>query len=411
MSQLAINNGTPVRTQPFPSWPVWDEREIENVTAVIKSGKWGRLQGDKVTEFEKKYAEYHNAEYALCTTSGTMAIRLALQAAGIGEGDEVILPPYTFIASAVSVIELGAVPVFVDIEPETYNINPEKIEEAVTPRTTAVMPVHFAGRPVDMDKINEIARKHNLKVIADAAQAWGSEWKGRKVGALGDAGAFSFQSSKNINAGEGGIILTNKDDVFRMLKSFSNCGRKEGGIWYMHYYPGGNFRMTELQGALLLSQFGRYEEQKKTREANAAILDKGLSQIPGITPVFRTGDITSHSYHLYILRYRKEFFAGKPKADFVKALQTEGIPCSNGYSIPLYKQPLFENNMFSLSGKEKDLGKDYGTYNLPESEKACYDEAVWFTQNILLGTKEDMGQIIEAVTKIQKYAEEIPGES
>jgi len=300
--KLAINGGTPVRTEPFPKWPVWDNREIDYLTEVIKSGKWGVKHGNKVREFEEKFAEYHNARYGICCNSCTRALEVAMYCCGIEETDEVIAPAYTFIATVSSILTMGGIPVFCDIDLNTFNIKIDQIESLITRKTKAIVPVHFAGRPVDMDKILKIAKKHNLYVIEDAAQAWGSEWKGKKVGALGDIGAVSFQASKNINSAEGGILLTNDDKLEKIAKSYINCGRMEDGIWYMHYLPGGNSRMTEFQGAVLLAQFERYEEMKKKRLQNMNYLDENLTQIDGITVMKDDPNITDRAVHIYIFR-------------------------------------------------------------------------------------------------------------
>ena len=275
MSKLAINGGTPVRTEPFPKWPVWDQNEIDGLANVIKSGKWGSLHGNLVSEFEGKYAKMHDAKYGICVGSGTVGLRIALMAAGIGgEGEEVIVPAYTFIATASAVIEANATPVFVDIDSDTYNIDPEKIEAAITPKTRAIMPVHFGGRPADMDRILEIAQKHNLVVIEDAAQAWGSSWKGTGVGAIGLAGAFSFQSSKNITCAEGGIILSNDDEFAKFARSHANCGRSEDGQWYEHCYWGSNVRLTEFQGAVLMAQLGTLSRAHRIAAEKCSLSDQ-----------------------------------------------------------------------------------------------------------------------------------------
>ncbi|MBN2412156.1 DegT/DnrJ/EryC1/StrS family aminotransferase [candidate division KSB1 bacterium] len=407
MSTLAINGGTPVRTKPFPVWPVWGDEEIEYLTQVIKSGSWGCLKGKVTSEFEQKFAEYQNAKYGICVNSGTTALKVALTAADVDSGTEVIVPAYTFIATATAVVEMGGIPVFVDIDPETYNIDVKKAEDVITKNTAAIMPVHFAGRPADMDAINPLAKKYNLKVIEDAAQAWGSEWKGKRVGAIGDAGCFSFQSSKNINAGEGGIILTNDDLVAKMARSHINCGRSEEGLWYEHFYFGGNYRITELQTAVLLAQFERYDELKEIRQKNCQYLTEKLKSIEGIVPLKDDPDVTSHSCHLYIFKYKNEHFAGKSKTSFIDAMRKEGIFTSPGYSIPLYKQPVFINKAFGPRGRSVNIPVDYTNNYCPETEKACYEEAIWFTQNMLLGTEEDMDDIVKAIGKIKENAEEL----
>lgn len=407
MSKLAINGGTPVRKQPFPVWPIWGDEEINNLADVVKSGKWGSLSGERTAEFEKLFAKYQDAKHGILTNSGTTALRLALTAADIGPGDQVLVPAYTFIASASSIVEAGGIPIFVDIDPDTYNIDVEKAELAINDRTRGIMPVHFAGRPADLDAVRSLAKKHNLVVIEDAAQAWGSEWQGKRVGALGDAGCFSFQSSKNINAGEGGIIVTNDDLIAKMARSHNNCGRSEDGLWYEHFYFGGNTRITEFQSAVLLAQLGRYDEQKKIRQDNLIYLNEQLAKIDGIATMRNDERITSQSSHLFIFRYLKEAFSGKSKDSFIAAMRAEGIPTSPGYSIPLYKQPVFANKAFGPRGRKIDLPVDYEKMVCPETEKACYEQAIWFTQNVLLGTREDMDDIVEAILKIKENAPEM----
>lgn len=405
MPQLAIHGGTPVRTAPFPVWPVWGDDEIDNLTHVIKSGKWGCLHGSLSGEFERKYADFHQAKHGILVNSGTTALRIALTAADIDVGHEVLVPAYTFIASASAVIEAGAIPLFVDIDPSTYNIDVNAAERHITNKTRGIMPVHFAGRPADMDAVSALAQKHNLIVIEDAAQAWGSSWRGQPVGALGAAGCFSFQSSKNINAGEGGIILTNDDLVAKMARAHSNCGRSEDGQWYEHFYFGGNSRITELQSAVLLAQFARYPELLKIRQDNLESLNQELAQIDGIEVMKTDERITRQSAHLYIFRYKKAAFSNKSKMQFIAALRKEGVPASSGYSLPLYKQPVFLKKSFGPRGRSVDLPVDYASVVCPETEKACFEEAVWFTQNVLLGTAEDMADIVSAIHKIKANAD------
>ena len=407
MGALAIRGGEPVRTAPFPKWPIWGEEEIDNLIAVVRSGKWGSLAGARTAEFESRFARYQGAKYGQCVNSGTTALRVALSAAGIEAGDHVLVPAYTFIASASAVIEMGGIPIFVDIDPQTYNIDARSTEAAITDRTRAIMPVHFAGRPADMDAVAELAKKFDLRVVEDAAQAWGAEWRGRRVGAIGDAGCFSFQSSKNINAGEGGIILTNDEAVAKMMRSHTNCGRSEDGEWYEHFYFGGNARMTEFQSAVLLAQLGRYDEQKRVRQDNLAYLDRGLSAIKGIGTLADDPAITGHACHLYIFRYFREHFAGAPKTAFIEALRQEGIPASPGYALPLYRQPVFLNRAFGPHGKNVHLPVDYSSFHCPETEKACETEAIWLTQNVLLGERRDMDDIIGALEKIANHADEL----
>ena len=398
---LAIDGGTPVRSRPWPRWPIFDETEEQAILEVVRSGKWWSVGGTKVREFEEAFARFQDAQFAVCVTNGTAALEVALRAAHIGCGDEVIVPPYTFIATATAVLAVGATPVFVDVEEESLNIDPTKIEEAITPRTRAIIPVHIAGCPADMDGVLEVARKHNLLVIEDAAQAHAAEWKGTKVGAIGDMGCFSFQASKNLNAGEGGAVLTNNPHWADQVWSVHNVGRVRGGRWYEHHVLGSNFRMTEFQAAILLAQLKRLPEQTERRTQNAHRLTEMLSQIPGIRPPRPDPRVTRHAYHLYIFRYDKNHFGGRPREDFLKALNAEGIPCSAGY-VPLYKERVFLNRPISKDLCQLSTLKDYSKVQCPVCERACYEEAVWLYQNMLLGDERDIEDIATAVAKVQR---------
>jgi dTDP-4-amino-4,6-dideoxygalactose transaminase len=398
---LAIDGGTPVRSRPWPRWPIFDETEEQAILEVVRSGKWWSVEGTKVREFEEAFARFQDAQFAVCVTNGTAALEVALRAAHIGCGDEVIVPPYTFIATATAVLAVGATPVFVDVEEESLNIDPTKIEEAITPRTRAIIPVHIAGCPADMDGVLEVARKHNLLVIEDAAQAHAAEWKGTKVGAIGDMGCFSFQASKNLNAGEGGAVLTNNPHWADQVWSVHNVGRVRGGRWYEHHVLGSNFRMTEFQAAILLAQLKRLPEQTERRTQNAHRLTEMLSQIPGIRPPRPDPRVTRHAYHLYIFRYDKNHFGGRPREDFLKALNAEGIPCSAGY-VPLYKERVFLNRPISKDLCQLSTLKDYSKVQCPVCERACYEEAVWLYQNMLLGDERDIEDIATAVAKVQR---------
>ena len=398
---LAIEGGTPVRTKGWMPWPIFDEAEEQAVVEVVRSGKWWSVEGGKVREFEEAFARFQDAQFAVCVTNGTAALEVALRAAHIGCGDEVIVPPYTFIATATAVLSVGATPVFVDVEDESLNIDPTKIEEAITPRTRAIIPVHIGGCPADMDGVLEVAHKHNLLVIEDAAQAHAAEWKGAKVGAIGDMGCFSFQASKNLNSGEGGAVLTNNPHWADQVWSVHNVGRVRGGRWYEHHVLGANFRMTEFQAAILLCQLRRLPEQTEQRTCNAQKLSEMLSKIPGIRPPRPDPRVTRHAYHLYVFRYNKEAFGGRPREEFLKALSAEGIPCSPGY-VPLYRERVFLNRPISNDLCQLSRMKDYSSLHCPVCERACAEEAVWLYQNMLLGTEEDMADIATAIAKVQK---------
>lgn len=387
---LALNGGTPVRTRPFPRWPIFDEREERALLAVLHSGAWGSLTGDRVATFEQNFAAFQEARFGVCVPNGTLALELALRGLGIGLGDEVITTPYTFVATASAALYVGARPVFVDIEPDSLTLDPQRIADTITPRTKAIIPVHIAGRPADMDAILAIAHDHGLRVLEDACQAWGAAWQGRRVGALGDLGAFSFQASKNITAGEGGIVVTNDPALAELCWSLHNVGRVRGGGWYQHEVLGANLRMSEWEGAILGVQLERLPEHMPIREANARYLAAALAAIPGITPLPDDPRVTHHARHLFIFRYQAAAFGGHSRDEFAAALRAEGIaPCSLGY-VPLYRQPAIQRAL--------------GTTALPDCPvtEAAAHEIVWLPQNLLLGAQSDMDDIVEAAAKIQR---------
>ncbi|MEM3590805.1 MAG: DegT/DnrJ/EryC1/StrS family aminotransferase [Candidatus Bathyarchaeia archaeon] len=407
MAKLAIAGGKPIRDKPFPKWPVFDDREAKALLDVLNSGLWG-IGGSKKKEFEEKFARYQHAKYGVAVTSGTTALEISLRSLGIGCGDEVIVPSYTFMATAIAVFYVNAIPIFADIDPETYTIDPKSIESLISDKTKAILPVHIGGRPADMDALLSIAEKNGLHIIEDACQAWGAEWKGRRVGAIGDIGAFSFQSSKNITSGEGGIIVTNNEELYVKAWSLHNCGRMPEKAWYEHYLPGANYRMTEFQAAVLLVQMERFDEQTERRMENAQYLDSKLSKIDGVKPLKNDERVTRHAYHLYIFRVDPEAFGGLSKAAIARALQAEGIPASVGYSKPLYKEPYieyFRRCPFSCPHYGKQI--DYSSVKAPAAEKACYYEGLWFPQYVLLGSREDMDDIVTAFEKLKDNLEEL----
>lgn len=397
---LAINGGTKTIDKVFP-WPIFDEKVVNAVADVVRSGKWGNPDcGDLVEAFEDEFATFCGAKYALTCVNGSVALRLALIACGVRPGDEVIIPPYTFIATSTIVLEANCVPVFVDIDPDTYNLNPAKIEAAITNRTKAIIPVHFGGQACDMDKIMAIAKKHNLKVIEDACHGHGAEYKGKKLGSIGDAGCFSFQSSKNLTSGEGGMVITNDEKLFDMMNSLRNVGRVKGGQWYEHHNLGCNYRITQLQVVLLSTQLKSLKEQTKLRHENGTYLNSLLDKIEGIKPLSRGRGETLHSYHIYIFKYDNSKFNNLSKSEFAQMLAAEGVPCFMGYPQPLYKQPLFQKKNFMCYAIPESVS--YKDTCCKVAEKACYEEAIWIMQNAMLGTKEDMKMFANAILKIQK---------
>jgi dTDP-4-amino-4,6-dideoxygalactose transaminase len=391
-SKLAIDGGTPVRQTPFHTWPVFGEAEERNLLEVLHSGKWGVLTGTKVTEFEQKFAAFQAARFGVGVPNGTLALELALRALGIGPGDEVITTPYTFIATASAILLTGATPVFADIDPNSYTLDPAQVEAALSERTRAILPVHLGGRPADMDALLPLAQQHHLKLVEDACQAWGSEWRGRRVGALGDLGAFSFQASKNITAGEGGMLVTNDPELAEKCWSIHNVGRIRGGAWYQHEVLGINLRLPEWEGAVLLAQLERLPQQSQIREANTRYLQQALrAEIRGLTALDDDPRVTAHSRHLFILRYTAQAFGGRSRAEFIHAMLAEGItPVGNGY-IPLHQTPAIQRAMPAADLKRCPL---------PWAEQAGRD-SVWISQTPFLGSQADMDSIVEAVRKIQ----------
>ena len=409
MGHLAINGGERVRSTGLGvRWPICDEREVAAVTEVIRSGMWNCSRGGKVNEFEQTFAEFCGARHALCLTNGTAALEVALRAAGVEPGDEVIVPPYTFIATASAVVMIGGIPVFVDIEPGTLNIDPAKIGPAITERTKAIVPVHIGGRPADMDRVLDVARRHGVKVVEDACQAHGAEWKGQRVGTLGDLAAFSFQASKNINAGEGGAIVTNDEELFLKCYSLVNVGRVPAGEWYQHEFLGSNYRMTEFQGALLSVQRSRWEEQAGQRERNAALLESLLAEIDGVSALDPDARITRNAWHLFSFRYYGDCFGGASKTAFVKAVGAEGIGVSGGYT-PLHTTGLFRRFAEQLQATGFCGGRaiDYAALDLPATQNACDNEACWLAQSALLGPEQDMHDIATAIRKVRDHCGEL----
>ena len=399
--RLAIDGGEPVRKQPFPTWPVFGEPERAALIRALDSGNWGKLAGREVVQFEQQFAAYQGAKHGIGVVNGTVALRLALLAGGIEAGDEVIVPPYTFLATASAVVEANAVPVFADVQLDTFNMDPKAVEAAITPRTRAIIVVHFGGLPVDMDAYCDIARRHKLLLIEDAAHAHGTEYRGRRVGAIGDIGTFSFQSSKNLSSGEGGLLVTNNDELAERCRTIHNCGRISGGLWYEHHTIGGNYRLGEFQGAVLNAQFQRLDEQTKTRDRNGRELAERLASLPGVVPQHRGEDCTRHSYHVFALRLQPDVLKVS-RERLLAALTAEGIPISTGYGLPLCRQPLFMNRAFGpyTGYRASQPSLDYGKVSCPNCERICSTEAAWLEHRLLLGTSQDMDDIVRAFEKV-----------
>jgi dTDP-4-amino-4,6-dideoxygalactose transaminase len=401
-SSLAVLGGKKVRTRPFPSWPIFGAAEEHRLLGALRSGRWGKLHGNEVAEFERRFAAMHGCKHGIAVVNGTVSLRVALLAGGIGAEDEVIVPPYTFLATATAVLEANAVPVFADVNLETFNLDPKSIKAAITTRTRAIIPVHMAGQAADMDAIMAIAHQHDLLVIEDAAHAHGASYKNRPAGSIGKAGSFSFQSSKNLTCGEGGAVITSDDDFAEACRSIHNCGRMAGGLWYEHHVISGNYRLGEFQGAVLNAQLDRLEKQAARRDRNGRYLAARLGQIPGIHPQKRGLDCTRHSYHVFLFRVDAAAF-GVPRATVLRALEAEGIPVCGSYALPLYRQPLFLNKAFGPYLPQSSATLDYAKVNCPNCETICYEQGAWLEQNLFLGAKTDMDDIVRAFEKIHEH--------
>ena len=395
-SMLAARGGTPIRSEgkSWPSWPFFDDREREALIEVLESGRW--FNGERGARFSAEFAAFQDAKHGVVCNSGTAALEIALQAIGIQHDDEVIVPPYTFIGTASAVARVGAIPVFVDID-DTWDLNPDLLEAAITPRTKAIMPVHLGGNICDMDRINAIAEAHGLAVIEDACHSWGGKYKGKGTGALGLGGAFSFQMSKNMTAGEGGIIVTDNDDFAEVARSIPNCGRSLRGAWYEHVRVGTNARMTEWQAAILSVQLSRMEEHLEIRARNATFLNEKLAAIPGLVPQPDREGTTRRAYHLYCVRMDPDRF-GCTRDQLMEAAGAEGLPVAAGYVKPLYAQPAFA---------EGPHGDRFKACHCPVCEDIGMRSGMWLGQTVLLAGEEDMRDIVRIFEKVHEHAQEM----
>lgn len=401
MSALAIDGGTPVRTAGWPAWPdvseaEWTSRVEPRLRQVYLSRQEG-LPNPQSAAFEEAFGAYIGVEHALLTSHGTDALMClvagALDVDGIGDGGEVICPEYTFIASASAPLAMGCSIAFCDIDRETFNLSPAAVEAAITERTVGIMAVHLGGMACDMDALRQIAERHGLALMEDCAQAHGAEHHGRHVGGLGHGGAFSFQSSKNLCSGEGGMVTTNDPNVYRLAFAYRNIGRFPGGERWEHPVLGGNYRCSEYLAALLSARLETFDEQANRRDANGRYLNELLAGIEGVTPPVRMPWCTRHAYHLYMCHYDPDAFGGHSRAEFVRALSAEGIACGAGYAMPLSQQ----ESLRMVAEKHP------GRIRVEPAPNTAWviEHAFWFTQNQLLADRAAMDDIATAIAKIQ----------
>lgn len=402
----AILNGTAVRAgKSWPSWPQWDEGERTGLGEVLDSGAWSNARGEQARLWAAEFAALQGARHGLPLTNGTHTLEAALFACGIGEGDEVIVPALTFVATATAALALNATPVLVDVETDSLCIDVAAAEAAINERTRAVMAVHIGGRPCDMDSLTELCKKHDLALIEDCAHAHGSRWRGRGAGTFGSFGSFSFEASKLITAGEGGALITDDESLRARAWEYADCGRVEGEHWYHHAGAGSNLRMTEWQGALLRAQMRRFPAQHRLREERARLLDRALEQIPGLRPQSGDPRIDSRAYYAHIVHYDPAEFAGMPLAGFEAALAAEGIQFGGCYPS-LNRLELFRESRFSPRHRATAPAIDYAAQRLPRAEAAA-TSTIWLDHPMLLAEPEDVLDVARAMERIQRHAGEV----
>jgi len=407
MATLAINGGSPTRSKPYPEWPVFDQRDLDAVTDVIKSGRWGGhpYPGPQTDEFTQRFAAMQGGGHAVAMANGTITMEVALRSANIGWGDEVIVPAYTFQATAAAPMAAGALPVIADIDPQTYCIDPKSIEAKITPKTKAIIVVHLGAEMSDMDAVMEIAEKHHLIVVEDCAHAHGAKWHGRGAGTIGHFGSFSFQSSKILTTGEGGMLLCRTEELAERAISIIDCGRPhdEAG---QQYTMGANYRMTELQAALGNVALERFPAQAKEREAMASYMDEALSDIPGVRVLKRDPRHTTRSFYRYILAVTPEEY-GADHFTVCAAMHAEGIPCDPG-NEPMHKYPLFQPGLSKLPVPSAFPEYfEFDKMHLPAAERATASEAIWLNENVFRAGPAGVDDVTNALRKIQANAAEM----
>lgn len=394
---LAVKGGKPAKTKAFHRWPYSDEQELANLKEVLAEESWWRVNGKKVEEFETKFARMHGVKYCLGVSNGTHALEIALQTLGVGRGDEVIVPAFTFISTASAVIYCNAEPVFADVDAETFCMDAESFQKAITSKTKAVIPVHMAGHPCDMEEICRIAKEHGIKVIEDAAHAHGGEWKHQKIGTFGDMAAFSFQNGKIMTCGEGGALITNKKELYEKAYLIHGVGRPREDIIYEHKVLGSNDRMNEFQAAVLLAQLERLNSFNRIREQNAGKLNGLLNGIEGIRPQAPAPEGTLNTHYMYMFYYDKSCFGQLAREEFITYMKAEGIPCFIAY-------PVISDTQFFLRkqfGKRIKLSRKYGDGDLKNARRIAR-EVVWLPHYTLLGDDADLVEIVTAILKIKE---------
>ena len=409
-AELALLGGTPVRSNPWPQWPARGPEEERAVIAALRDGDWGGfpLPNERAATFARAFAERHDSAHALCVANGTVSLEVALQAMGVEPGAEVIVPAYTFEATASAALFAGCVPVFTDIAPDTYCIDVGAAEALITERTQAIVPVHLAMTVADLDSVGALAEKHGLVVLEDCAHAHGARWRGRGVGSWGDAGSFSFQSSKLMTSGEGGIVTTSDDAILDRLHALVNCGRQRPGAAEPATAIGHNYRMTDLQAAILEVQLRRLDRQHEIRAVNARRLRAAIEDIDGLTNLRIDNRVTTQAIYQFVFRFDGDAFAGLHRDVFVAALEAEGVPADGRFYESLPASELLRPDPARYPAWSAALANTPAT-DCPNAERAAYREAVWLPHQLLLGTTTEVDDIVEAVLKVQRGAAGLAG--
>jgi dTDP-4-amino-4,6-dideoxygalactose transaminase len=409
--RLAVHGGEPIRRRPWAAWPEWGAPERAALERVLESGSWGGFPSpsDEARGFAERFADYVGAAHAVCCANGTAAITLALQAARVKPGAEVIVPAYTFVGTASSALAAGALPVLVDVLPDTYCIDPDRVEAAITPRTEAIVPVHLGCSMADLDRLEAIAARHGLLLVEDCAHAHGARWRERGAGSVGGLGTFSMQSTKLLTAGEGGAVTTGDGLFAQRLRSLVDCGRKGPGCdGYPEQLLGHNLRMTDWQAALLGAQLERLPEQHARRARNVEAFEGAIAEMDGLRPMQRDPRVTRRAVYQLILRLDRDAFAGASRDSLVAALRAEGIPCSGRFYLPLNEDPLFA--MDPLTNGAVRAGIDYASQAFPVARRAAYEEAIWLPHELFLGSGEDVSDLLKAFAKVRAGARELVAE-
>ncbi len=409
---LALLGGPRVRTRPWPGWPEHGAAEEAALARVLLSGSWGGFPSPnrEARAFADAFASYLGAKHAVACVNGTLAITLALQAGRLEPGAEVITTAYTFVGTASGIVAAGGIPVLVDVLPDSYCLDPDQVEAALSPRTQAVVPVHLACSMADLDRLRALCDRRGLLLVEDCAHAHGMRWRGRAAGTIGDFGTFSMQSSKLLTAGEGGAIATDDDVAAQRLLSLVNCGRKEPGFdGFPERLFGHNLRITEWQAAVLQAQLERLPGQHERRARNVERFEAELARVPGLRPLPRDERVTFRTAYQLIVRYDAEAFAGIPRDAALRALQAEGVPCSGRFYVPMNEDPLF-----AMDAKTNPLaraGLDYSTRAFPVARRAAYEESIWLPHQLFLGDAGDVDDLVAAFAKVQARAGELRPEA